>query len=111
MPCVTGVQAHVCSVDGVRPAAAVGDDQLRRACFGIVRVVIFAINCAHSDAIDAICITIKVAVIPAAGTVTRREDEDGSLTIPSLLHPVNHCSLDKNTGSLHGLAVVDGAPR
>jgi len=65
----------------------------------------------HGDAVDAVGVAVKVAVIVLGGSVTTSEYVDGAEPAATVLDGVQHGPPDNDAGGVHALAVVGGAPR
>src|SRR5690242_18238628 len=74
-------------------------------------MLVVHVNSAYCDAVDAIRVAVKVAVVIARCTVACRKDVDGALAATSLLYSCHHGFLDQNSWCLHRLAIVWRAPR
>ena len=78
MSAVAGILADVGGVDGVAAAARVGDNETRGALFRVVGVLALAVDGADGDAIYAVRVAVKVAVVFVGGAVAAGENVDGA---------------------------------
>lgn len=69
-----------------------------------------SVNRANSDAVNGVCVAVKVAVVIVRGTIATGKDVDGSLSATALLDALKHSTLNKNTRRVHGSTVVWRAP-
>lgn len=102
-----GIETH----NVVAASRARRDDHHGRAELRIVRVETFLVDRSDGDGKDRVGVSVKIALVLGASSVTRGKDKYRSLAIPSLLHPVDHCFQDQAIRRLHRLAVVRWAPR
>jgi hypothetical protein len=60
------------------------------------------VDSSNSDGIDAIGVTVEVALVPTCSTIARGEDEDGALPLPPVIDTIDDGLLDEITRTLHG---------
>lgn len=96
--------------NAVSAATAVGDYHLRRTGLRIERVTTGAIDSAHGNTVDAVGVPIEVAVIITGSTVSRCEDEHGTLPSTSILNALHNRLLDEQSRRLHSLSIIRRTP-
>lgn len=68
------------------------------------------VNSGDRHGIDAIRVTIEIALIPMSSAIPTGKDEDRALSPSTIVNTVYESFLDEITRALHGLAVVGRAP-
>lgn len=62
------------------------------------------------DGVNAVGIAVKIALVTGQRAIATGEYEYGALSVSTILYAVEECLVNDVTWSLHGLAVIWGAP-
>jgi hypothetical protein len=64
----------------------------------------------NRDGVNAVGITIKIALVTGRGAIATGEHEYGTFSVPAILYAVEEGLVNDVAWTFHGLAVVRGAP-
>ena len=68
------------------------------------------VDSSNSDGIDAIGVTVEIALVPTGSTIPRGEDEDRALPLPPIVDAIDNGLLDEISRPLHGQTIVWWTP-
>ena len=94
----------------IAASTAIRDNHLGGTMLRIIGMLSFPVYCADCDAIYAVGIAIKVAVVAAGRPVAGCEYEYGAFALATVIDSLEDCLLDQDPRSLHCSSVIGGAP-
>lgn len=70
----------------------------------------FVIDGGYGDGIDAIRVSIEIALVSMGSAIAAGKDEHGSFARPALVDTVEHSARDEDIWALHSTAIIRGSP-
>lgn len=70
----------------------------------------FVIDSRDGDRINAVCISVKIALVTMAGSIATSEDENGAFSISAFLDAIDDSLFDDITRTFHRSAIIWGSP-
>ena len=89
---------------------AICNNHIRGTRLRVVWMLPLVVDGSNSHGIDAIGVTVEVALVSTRSTITRGEDEDEAFSLPPIVDPIDNGLLDEITRTLHGQPIVWWAP-
>ena len=91
-------------------ARAVRHNHIRSTSFRVIRMQSLVVDSCNSHGVDAVRVSVEVALVSLSSSITTCEDEHRALSASSVQNTVNYRLLNQVTRAFHRLAVVCGAP-
>jgi hypothetical protein len=106
----THAKEEASSNDMFSTTRAISDNHVGRTGFRVIRMKTFVIDRGDSNRVDAVRISVKVALITARSAIAASKYEDRTLSTPPVVDTVDDGFLDEKTWTFHRLAVIRRSP-